>query len=272
MTVFTLSVVSGVVASVLVLLAQTSWAIGVERARLRHLRWLWCVGRRISPRGSNLGSAAITFSLIETFDAIPGRRTIVAVSHIGDAQAAALAQKTLAVDLKRGAELLPGGGLVDDRKHVICIGGPTFNATTRRVLSLYEELLPIYFSKSDRGEYQLIEAARPHITYHQEISDRRTIEDWGIIIALPHPERLSASDDTSLCLVLAGLSTFGTLAAAKFATNNESLGKLRRSLDTARTRYFCALLRTWPADSYLDVRDIQLYNQWLIEDPRGNAK
>jgi hypothetical protein len=166
---------------------------------------------------------------------------------------------------------MPAGITLEEHsdKDIICIGGPAFNRTTQQLLSTHSKYLPVLFGQDVNGMYYLSERGRPEITYHHRVADQRTAEDWALVLKLPHPYQQPTEHDTAFCLVLAGLSTFGTLAAARFVTDSTWLKKLRKSLHFKDGRFFCALLRTWPTNNYLDVSDIKLIHQWSIVDPLG---
>jgi hypothetical protein len=234
---FVLSIVASVVANVLFL----SVAIYRWLAK-RKMKWFWgpFPNKRVQ----------IVFSLIRGLDDPAQFRTRRFVAHIGDAQAAALVHSFLRTELSAEAALAINLTSPDDGASFVGIGGPRLNEATRNLLETLSHSwqLPFVFAKAD--DRWIIHG--PHnASYELSDHDRYVTRDFGIVAKLPHPGSVAqpTGNDSSrhVCLLLAGLSTFGTLAAARFALDPSCVKSMRRKLTSNGGRglpYFIAIIST----------------------------
>lgn len=216
----------------------------------RRLKWFW------GPFSNR--RAQITLSLIRGLDDPAVFRTRRVVTHLGDAQAATLVHSFLRAKLSTEAVLAIEITSPGDETSFVGIGGPSLNEASRNLLSMLSNSweLPFIFSRED--DRWIIHG--PYNSYELSDDDRYVSRDFGIIAKLPHPGSVAAPTGTvssrCVCVLLAGISTFGTLAAARFALDPDCLKRLRRKLITECGNdlpYFMAIISARPDTNYTGV-------------------
>jgi hypothetical protein len=239
---FLASLVASVVANVLTL--PIAWFWLKEWHSRRRIGWLWGGKRPV----------VVTSTITGVDDHVRYRSKSV-FTHIGDAQAAALAQLLLRSTRKELVDLSPQVPSFQQNVDYVNIGGPAFNSATRR---LFESIrnswsLPFEFCKEEnkwllRGSGQ---------SFALGLSDKReVIGDVGLIAKLPHPGAIDSTDQGAFTIILAGLSTYGTLGASRFAADAGCIQLLRKRLKLCRSRdrrYFCAVVQVTPQSDLLGI-------------------
>jgi hypothetical protein len=243
---FVLSIAASVVVNLLFLsVALWRWI------SKRRMKWFWgpFPNKRVQ----------IVFSLIRDLDDPAQFRTRRFVAHLGDAQAAALVHSFLRAELSAEATLATDLTSPDDGVSFVGIGGPRLNEATGNILETLSHSwqLPFVFAKAnDRWIIRGPHNAR----YETSDRERYVTRDFGIVAKLPHPGSVAQSTGSGsarpVCLLLAGISTFGTLAAARFALDLSCVKSMREKLVANGGRnlpYFIAIISSTPNAQYTGV-------------------
>lgn len=211
----------------------------------RNLGLLWGDG--------NAKRIEITFSRFPVDD--PSRfGSERAVTHLGDAQSLQRLVTFLKDRFSRKATVCTTEELAADADMVL-IGGPAFNRATAKLLnSLRGSMVLAHdFCQTDRGAW-FIRDSPAHVGKRELILDgRRVAEDFAIIGRFKNPNH---SDN--FCLLLAGLSTFGTLGAASYVCDPERVRELFTRHPDIKGKEFTALLTVRPDDEYVSIKEASL--------------
>ena len=228
----------------------------------RSLSWFWSDSKR---------PFKISFSTISGFDDPSKFRTKRIITHIGDAQAAALIQSMLQAKLKKDVELFPNSIDISNSFNYVNIGGPIFNKSTENIFRSLEHIwkFPFKFEKKENG---WAICGNQRCLYLNISKNREVLEDYGLIAKLPHPKISTSEDKYACCIVLAGLSMFGTLGAAKFIINKNFLKTLKKKVKieaettSHNTTYFMAIIKVNPSveNISIDEHSLELFDVKIV--------
>jgi hypothetical protein len=216
----------------------------------------------------------VTFSAITDVDNPEIYSSRRAFTHIGDAQAAALAQRLVDSTRKEKAALAPNAKSFREDVDYVNIGGPAFNSATRDLFVSLSEFWSLPFEFCTEGKRWILRGPNSS-SFHLKLSENREVqEDIGLVAKLPHYRATDLKDNDGFAMVLGGLSTYGTLGATTFAADPNNIKVLRKFLKpyTSRDRrYFCALVRVsvrrdsvgieTQSHEFLDVRPVTRKNR-----------
>jgi len=138
---------------------------------------------------------------------------------------------------------------------MVLIGGPAFNPATRKLLnSLRASMVLAHdFCQTDGGAW-FIRDSPSFVDKRQLILDKRRVaKDFAIIGRFKNPNH-----PDNFCLLLAGLSTFGTLGAVLYVCDPERVQTLFTRYPHIKGNEFTALLTVCPDDEYVSIRQTSL--------------
>jgi hypothetical protein len=176
------------------------------------------------------------------------------LTHIGDAQGVALVQRLLdstrsTVDLSTDVRSFrPNVDYVN-------LGGPAFNSATKQLFESLDGSWALPFGFCYEENKWMLRGS--NFSFGLKLSEAREVEeDVGLIARLPHPGATGSANSGPFAIVLAGLSTYGTLGATRFSTDPGSIQLLRKRLEShpkLDRSYFCALVRVKPRKDLLGI-------------------
>ncbi len=135
----------------------------------------------------------------------------------------------------------------------VLIGGPAFNPATKKLLEnvASSHMLAHDFQPSSQG--WVIRDLPGFATRQLVLQERRVSQDYAILGRLANPDK---PDDT--CILLAGLSTFGTLGAAIYACDPQKIHELFVRYPQLKEKQFTALISVTPNENYTGIRTASL--------------
>lgn len=131
-------------------------------------------------------------------------------------------------------EYFEGKLLTEDKaNNVICVGGGLANEVTTEML--YDLEVPRHFFDKEKGNDPIVSESK--IVRNRDrtwnvkpnVISGKVVEDVGIIVKSRHPVY-----NDKVVVILAGAYSYGTLAAAKFATEENLLRQCENVLDSER--------------------------------------
>jgi hypothetical protein len=159
--------------------------------------------------------------------------------------------------------LLPSDDMLRQRyeNDLLLIGGPKHNKITASFLSLAEarQLLPFQQTpdaiiwKCNKIAGKWVDDGA--VTYTSKVENKNIIQDYGIVVRMQSP----FTSNKRTVILLSGIHTYGTIAAAKFFTEDMQKGWLW--FFRLRKRNVAALVRTHIIDDY--TANVELIKQEL---------
>jgi hypothetical protein len=175
------------------------------------------------------------------------------VTHVGDAQSLPIITAMLRDRFSRQASVIMAGELVSGSDAVL-IGGPAFNPATKKLLDYVHDSIALAHSFCPTNHGWSIRDLPGYADCRQLVlQDRRVTQDFAILGRVDNPDH---PDDK--CILLAGLSTFGTLGAVIYACNPKRIHDLFVRFPHLKNKQFTALLSVCPDDNYTGVRETSL--------------
>jgi hypothetical protein len=158
--------------------------------------------------------------------------------------------------------ILPSDSLLQERiEHdLLLIGGPNHNRVTAQYLEETDDEKPfqltqnaiIWRCKKMAGKWIDDDA----IEYTSKVDNKKIIQDFGIVARVQNP----FTNNKRTVILLSGIHTYGTIAAAKFFT--EDMQKGWRWFFRLRKRNIVALVRTRIIDDYTANIQLVKYASW----------
>lgn len=175
------------------------------------------------------------------------------VTHIGDAQSLPIIAAMLRDRFSRKASIVTAGDLAPE-VDIVLIGGPAFNPTAKKFLEKIGAsiALPHSFRPTSHG-WSICDSPGYADCRELVLRDRRVVQDFAILGRFYDPDH---PDDKRI--LVAGLSTFGTLGAVIFACDPKRVRDLFVRFPTLRDRQFTALISVCPDDNYTGIKESSL--------------
>lgn len=184
---------------------------------------------------------------------------------IGELRALTLAEKSLNKAYQRELDikniLLASDHLQERLENdLLLLGGPKHNKVTAIYLNLIDGKQPVQ-QTSDAFIWRCKKIAGEWIddgsvTYLSKVENKNVIEDYGIVIRMQSP----FTTTKRTVVLLSGIHTYGTIAAAKYFT--EDMQKGWRWFFRLRKQNIAALVRAHIIDDYPANIKLLKYESW----------
>ncbi len=187
---------------------------------------------------------------------------------IGELRALFLAVESLSRAYTRELDikniLLASDHLLQERleNDLLLIGGPNHNRITASYLDLADEKQPLPFQQtSDAIIWRCKKLAGKWVDdgavkYTSKVDNKNIIQDYGIVVRVQSP----FTANTRTVILLSGIHTYGTIAAAKYFT--EDMLKGWRGFFRLRNRNIAALVHTHIIDDYTVNVELIKFESW----------
>ncbi|HYT41007.1 MAG TPA: hypothetical protein VEP90_01555, partial [Methylomirabilota bacterium] len=174
---------------------------------------------------------------------------------IGELRALFLAVESLSRAYTRELDikniLLASDRLLQERleNDLLLIGGPKHNRVTAQYLAMVDDKQPFQLT-SDAIIWKCKKIAQKWvddgaIKYTSKVDNKNIIQDYGIAVRVQSP---FTPNDKRTVILLSGIHTYGTIAAAKYFTEDMERGW--RWFFRLRKRNIAVLVRTYIIDDY----------------------
>jgi hypothetical protein len=158
--------------------------------------------------------------------------------------------------------LLASDRLLQERleNDLLLIGGPKHNRLTAQYLNFVDDKQP-FQQTSDAIIWRCKKIAEKWVddgafTYTSKVDNKNIIQDYGIVVRVRSP----FTNNKRTVIILEGIHTYGTIAAAKYFT--EDMQKGLRWFFRLRKRNIAALVRTRIFDDYTANIELIKYESW----------